>query len=124
MKGPVNDKGETAGVPPIPNSGEAHAGWFQGKINAMYNSDLLSKPNRYCDKVFKEAYFKDIDFTKYYENEALRERFGKLKTGIKHGIFGKGLMIRMVRLGIHVGNGSSIHVGRRLRNISLRGRRW
>lgn len=79
MKGPVNDKGETAGVPPIPNSGEAHVGWFQGKINAMYNSDLLSKPNRYCDKVFKEAYFKDIDFTKYYENEALRERFGKTK---------------------------------------------
>lgn len=79
MKGPVNEKGETAGLPPIPNSGEAHAGWFQGKINAMYNPDLSSKPNRNCDKIFKEPYFKAIDFTQYYENEALRKKFGKTK---------------------------------------------
>ena len=90
----------------------------------MYNSDLLSKPNRYCDKVFKEAYFKDIDFTKYYENEALRERFGKTKDWNKTWYIWQRLDDTYGPTCIHVGNGSSIHVGRRLRNISLRGRRW
>ena len=79
MKGPVNHKGETAGLPPIGNSGEAHAGWFQGKIMAMYNKDIQDKPNRDCDKIFTDPCFKELDFTIYHENEAAREKFGKGK---------------------------------------------
>ena len=52
MGGPPNTKGELAGIPPIPNSGEAHAGWFQGKINALYRPELRDKPNRDCNRVF------------------------------------------------------------------------
>ena len=79
MKGPVNHKGETAGLPPIGNSGEAHAGWFQGKINAMYDTSIQDKPNRNCDKIFNDPCFKELDFTIYHENAAAREKFGKGK---------------------------------------------
>ncbi len=36
------------------NRGEEHAGWFQGKIKAMYNGD--KGPNRQCNKVFVRGY--------------------------------------------------------------------
>lgn len=79
MKGPINDKGETAGLPPIGNSGEAHAGWFQGKINAIYDESLQGKPNRACDRIFRDTCFRNLDFTQYYENESGRKKFGKGK---------------------------------------------
>ncbi len=53
LGGPPNTKGELAGRAPIPDRGEAHAGWFQGKINAVYQPKLRSEPNRKCNRMFR-----------------------------------------------------------------------
>ncbi|MGL5683179.1 MAG: hypothetical protein ACRDDZ_09050 [Marinifilaceae bacterium] len=79
MQGPLNYKGETAGLAPIGNSGEAHAGWFQGKIDAIYDPSRLEHPNRKCGDIFHEKCFAELDFVKYYENKELHEKFGKGK---------------------------------------------
>lgn len=79
MFGPANEEGGNAGRSPIRDRGEAHAGWFQGKIDALYDSKKLDRPNRNCDEIFRAENFKEIDFAEYYENEALREKFGKGK---------------------------------------------
>ncbi|AQT70234.1 hypothetical protein STSP2_03440 [Anaerohalosphaera lusitana] len=50
MAGPCNAANHPFGG----NRGEEHAGWFQGKINAMYNGD--KGPNRGCHRVFKDDY--------------------------------------------------------------------
>ena len=39
MHGPVNDTGDVAGRALIPNRGEAHAGWFQGKVDAWFDPE-------------------------------------------------------------------------------------
>jgi hypothetical protein len=78
MAGPRNAKGEIAGNPPISNLGEAHAGWFQGKINALYDSGLLQKPNRECNKIFdREGVVTEMDLSRHYENEEGREKWGR-----------------------------------------------
>ncbi|HKK67488.1 MAG TPA: hypothetical protein VJ946_04725, partial [Bacteroidales bacterium] len=48
LAGPANAKGEWAGIAPHHDRGEAHAGWFQGKINALYNPEYLKMSNRNC----------------------------------------------------------------------------
>ena len=52
MHGPVNDDGEVAGIAPIPNRGEAHAGWYQGKVNALFKAEFLNHSNRNCNSMF------------------------------------------------------------------------
>lgn len=79
MFGPANEEGEVAGRAAIRDRGEAHAGWFQGKIDALYSKDKLEKPNRNCNEIFEAANFKELDFTQYYENDALQQTFGKGK---------------------------------------------
>jgi|GEM_PF-2708624 len=48
MSGPLNDTGAAAGQIPIGNRGEAHAGWFQGKIDILYGGPG-KEPNRLFD---------------------------------------------------------------------------
>ncbi|OPZ02882.1 MAG: hypothetical protein BWZ10_03333 [candidate division BRC1 bacterium ADurb.BinA364] len=45
MAGPANARGEAAGRSPLHNQGEAHAGWWQGKINALMGGKS-KEPNR------------------------------------------------------------------------------
>jgi len=75
MFGPVNDLGEVAGKAPIPDKGEAHAGWFQGKSNATFDPDLKSEPNRNCNDVFKFDPDLKLDLKKYAEDEEYRKQF-------------------------------------------------
>jgi len=84
MHGPANEDNEVAGVTPIPNRGEAHAGWFQGKVNALFKEELLSESNRNCNSVFN--YDPDgnaLDLATHYENEALNKEWGKGKDWTK-----------------------------------------
>lgn len=84
MRGPLNDNGGFAGLAPIPNRGEAHAGWFQGKVNALFKEELLTESNRNCNSFFK--YDPDgnaLDLATNYENEALRKNWGKEKEWTK-----------------------------------------
>jgi hypothetical protein len=50
MSGPRNAKGEVAGNWFDGNQGEAHAGWWQGKVLALYSQN---KSMRDCNDVFK-----------------------------------------------------------------------
>ncbi len=75
MFGPVNDSGEVAGKAPIPDKGEAHAGWFQGKSNATFDPSLKSKPNRNCNDVFKFDPDLKLDLKKYAEDKEYRKQF-------------------------------------------------
>ena len=53
MSGPPNDRGEIAASWPQGNSGESHAGWFQGKVIATFGDDTVrSKSNRDCNRFF------------------------------------------------------------------------
>ncbi len=84
MHGPVNDQGNVAGIAPIPNRGEAHAGWFQGKVNAFFNDNLLEQSNRNCNSFFKYDPAGDaLDLATNYENKALYENWGKGKDWTK-----------------------------------------
>lgn len=77
MAGPLNTKGEKAGQSPVPNQGEAHAGWYQGKVNALFDTSLLRKSNRECNKIFdKEGVLTQLDLSKHYENEEGRKIWG------------------------------------------------
>ena len=77
MGGPRNAKGEIAGQAPLPNQGEAHAGWFQGKIDALFDTTLLQKSNRNCNDIFKkEGALTEMDLTKVYETEEGRKIWG------------------------------------------------
>jgi hypothetical protein len=78
LGGPANAKGEKAGESPFHNQGEAHAGWFQGKIMAMYDSTLLEKGNRNCDDLFTPEYM-DIDLKRYTNDAAYADSCGKGK---------------------------------------------
>ena len=43
--------GQIAGRSPHDNQGESHAGWFQGKVNAVFKEELLNE----IEKLNKEA---------------------------------------------------------------------
>ena len=65
MGGPGNTKGIHAVKSPVSNQGEAHAGWFQGKVNALYDDKLKTKSNRECNKIFdKEGVVTRLDLAK------------------------------------------------------------
>ncbi len=84
MHGPVNEDGKVAGITPIPNRGEAHAGWFQGKVDAWFNPDLQQKAVKSCNKLFEfDESGKKLDLVTHYENNELRKEFGKGKDWIK-----------------------------------------
>ena len=84
MHGPTNDDGKVAGITPIPNRGEAHAGWFQGKVNALFKDDLLTESNRNCNSMFDyDPEGNALDLASHYENEALTKEWGKGKDWIK-----------------------------------------
>lgn len=82
LGGPANAKGEKAGESPMHNQGEAHAGWFQGKIMAMYDSTLLSKSNRNCDDNFTAEYL-NLDLKRYTNDAAYADSCGKGKDWTK-----------------------------------------
>jgi hypothetical protein len=84
MFGPANDEGKNAGIAPIPDRGEAHAGWFQGKVNALFKTDLLGKANRECNSMFAyDPSGSAMDLATCYENEAMNQKWGYGKDWIK-----------------------------------------
>ena len=84
MFGPANDDGKIAGIAPIPDRGEAHAGWFQGKVNALFKADLLDKANRECNSMFAyDPKGNAMDLATCYENEAMHQKWGYGKDWIK-----------------------------------------
>jgi len=84
MHGPTNDDGVVAGIAPIPNRGEAHAGWFQGKVNALFKESLLTESNRNCNSMFNyDPEGNALDLATHYENEALNKEWGKGKDWTK-----------------------------------------
>jgi hypothetical protein len=84
MRGPTDDEGNVAGVTPIPNRGEAHAGWFQGKVNALFKEDLLTESNRNCNSFFTwDPEGNALDLATHYENEVLNKEWGKGKDWTK-----------------------------------------
>jgi len=84
MFGPANDEGKIAGIAPIPDRGEAHAGWFQGKVNALFKPDLLDKANRECNSMFAyDPKGNAMDLATCYENEAMNQKWGYGKDWIK-----------------------------------------
>ncbi len=84
MFGPANDDGKIAGIAPIPDRGEAHAGWFQGKVNALFKPDLLDKANRECNSMFAyDPKGNAMDLAICYENEAMHQNWGYGKDWIK-----------------------------------------
>ncbi len=77
MHGPVNEAGEIAGISPIPNRGEAHAGWYQGKVNALFKESDRELSNRNCNSMFDwDPEGNQLDLATEYENEAGREKWG------------------------------------------------
>jgi hypothetical protein len=77
MHGPANDGGGIAGIAPIPGRGEAHAGWFQGKVNALFKPELRDRPNRDCNHLFDyDPKGNAMDLAICYENEAMHEKWG------------------------------------------------
>ena len=84
MFGPANDEGNIAGIAPIPDRGEAHAGWFQGKVNALFKPDLLDKDNRECNSMFTyDPKGNAMDLATCYENDAMNKNWGYGKDWIK-----------------------------------------
>ena len=84
MHGPVNDNGEVAGIAPIPNRGEAHAGWFQGKVVAWFEEEMRDKAVKDCNRLFTfDSTGRSLDLVECYENEELREKWGKGKDWTK-----------------------------------------
>ncbi len=84
MLGPVNEDGNVAGIAPIPNRGEAHAGWFQGKVNALFKEEFLDQANRNCNSMFDyDPDGNKLDLATHYENEALNKDWGKGKEWTK-----------------------------------------
>ncbi len=84
MHGPTNENGQVAGITPIPNRGEAHAGWFQGKIDAWFDAKLRNEPVKRCNSLFDFDPTGDkLDLVTHYENNELRKEYGKGKDWVK-----------------------------------------
>ncbi len=92
-RGPANEFGRTAGWVQAINGSNGQAGWFQGKILAIFNDSLKYKPNRDCNSFFtkdkkgdsidlarfnpEELYSKDEKITKlWYVFQKLDDRYG------------------------------------------------
>ncbi|MFH0760269.1 MAG: hypothetical protein V2A67_02045 [Bacteroidota bacterium] len=84
MFGPSNDEGKIAGIAPIPDRGEAHAGWYQGKVNALFKPEIRGKANRDCNLMFAfDPKGNAMDLATCYENEAMNKQWGYGKDWIK-----------------------------------------
>lgn len=76
MRGPQNAKGGYGPMPAHDLSGEAHAGWFQGKAWAMFDDEQKKVSNRNCNSILKDkALFLEFDFAKHYQKPDTK--FGK-----------------------------------------------
>lgn len=76
MGGPRNENDQIAGRSPLYEQGEAHAGWFQGKIDAVYDSTLISKGVKNTLSFYNSPRFGKIDLVRYYEDSEYREKVG------------------------------------------------
>ena len=77
MGGPGNANGDIAGQSPHHNQGEAHAGWFQGKIGALFGAPK-DQSNRNCNSILdlEREKGRKLDLATEYENEVGREAWG------------------------------------------------
>lgn len=68
MRGPTNFNG-TYGIRPAHDlSGEAHAGWFQGKALATFNEKAREQSNRNCNSILADQQkFLSFDFVTHYQ---------------------------------------------------------
>ena len=70
MRGPVNASGGYGASPAHDLSGEAHAGWFQGKAWAVFYEADKAKSNRNCNSVLDNMErFMAYDFVKHYQTD-------------------------------------------------------
>ena len=83
MAGPLNDQGKIAASWPQGNQGESHAGWYQGKVIAMFGDDeTRGKSNRDCNRFFRfDKSGSELDLA--MDLDELRERWGKGKEWTK-----------------------------------------
>jgi len=83
MRGPVNEKGGYGASPAHDLSGEAHAGWFQGKVWAVFFDRDKERSNRNCNSILNDKeLFLAFDFTKHFQNNSdprFRNDFGWIK---------------------------------------------
>lgn len=77
MGGPRNVNDQIAGRSPLHEQGEAHAGWFQGKIDAVYDSTLISKGVKNSLAFYNSPRFGKVDLVKYNQDPKYREQLGK-----------------------------------------------
>jgi len=78
MGGPRNDRDELAGISPHHNQGEAHAGWFQGKIHALFSGET-GQANRGCNSILALEAKKgaQLDLATEHETAKGRTKWGK-----------------------------------------------
>ena len=83
MAGPLNDQGKIAASWPQGNQGESHAGWYQGKVIAMFgDGETRGKSNRDCNSLFRfDKSGSELDLAMNLDE--LRERWGKGKEWTK-----------------------------------------
>src|SRR5262249_4746120 len=68
MLGPPNGGGRIAANWIDGNAGEAHAGWFQGKVDAFFRG-RLNEPNRDSEFLAKDPTAKDLDLARVRPSE-------------------------------------------------------
>lgn len=77
LTGPGNDEGQIAGNIPIGNQGEAHAGWFQGKLAALFSGETdVANRNANTYTRDEEKAGRQLDLATEYETAGARENFG------------------------------------------------
>lgn len=96
-------------------SGEAHAGWFQGKVEALYNEELRQHANKKCEDFFRSSEFDKLDLKDIQMTESMPSNFLTGQAGINFGISGNVWTTHMEILGMPGGNISSIPVGKTIR---------
>jgi len=79
MAGPPNEKGEIAGSAPHGNQGEAHAGWFQGKIMAQLTGQRKEHDPNQLFEFDPDGSQLDLAM----EPASLRTKWGKGKDWVK-----------------------------------------
>lgn len=75
LGGPPNAQNELAAEAAIPNQGEAHAGWFQGKADAVFDEARQTKSNRNCNSVFENSKLREFDLKRYQTDEEYRKNY-------------------------------------------------
>lgn len=79
LGGPSNSDKVKAGRSPFHDQGEAHAGWFQGKIDAIYKPELQKVAVKNCGKYFEDPEFRELDIKRYANDPEYQAKFGKGK---------------------------------------------